>query len=187
MNPFFNDLYEKFERELQAIRTKHIPDAEIVEQGFHCALQYWHQTTEWIKENDFRNKNEEIHFFKKVKPLFVGEIEYHVRLYQAIHFTSIGDVTEISDFLLREIRTIAKFHKDNAAFIHYMHSGDIARDEEYFLRQNHRGPTEWHPLTFGKETEFSTSHDHLVATMVAYEKYKSYLAGRLTSLLSDNE
>ncbi len=121
----------------------------------------------------FLNINDEIHFFKIIKPKFASEREYHQRLYHAMLF-----VQDNYTFWSAERERIKKIIRHHLTFAVYM-KADLSYEDNSYFRQ-YTAP-ECSPLCmWPKETnlQYSSSRDSWVAGLMALERYELWLEAK---------
>src|SRR6186713_104273 len=109
-------------------------EMEAIEACFKCSLDIWGRLQKHIKQNTFASREEEIYFFKKVKPQFTAYIEYYTCRYHALLFRPAEDALELARFWRWELRKIEKFYETHKDFCCYVREGFTEKDDEYFLR-----------------------------------------------------
>src|SRR5690242_7131972 len=62
------------------------PFESAVECAFSSLKNGWIQLKQIVAANDFATDEEEIHFFKVLKPKLIGELEYYGLVYHSILF-----------------------------------------------------------------------------------------------------
>ena len=147
-----------------------------IEICFQISARFWAELRKEIVHHEFTNRSEEIEFFKRLKPMFTSEIEYyglcyHAQLYKA---TSMGN-GDLLKFWNRELKREEKFIGENIAFYLYYTSGDTRHDGKYFTRAKSGMEKYVEPDLNGLDKRVTTSHDHLVASIMALEKYTTYV------------
>ena len=128
-----------------------------------------------VAEHGFKDKNDEIHFFKNVK---IEPLRF------LVHYTEVrscemrmpkwGIQTKLK-YIEVEIDRINSFFDQNLDFQLYMENGGSEKDERYFTRQY----LEERPLAtsypYFKDPLFNTSHDELWAMAKGLGLYADYL------------
>ncbi|HSZ85760.1 MAG TPA: RteC domain-containing protein [Puia sp.] len=186
MNANFLALYEEFIRDLKIILNKNTDDKEKMEFCFRCGIDHWNKLKEKIKQEGFASEEEEINFFKNIKPRFTGEIEYYTQRYHAILFLPLGDTQSQINFWEGELGRLNKFFGSYHEFFNYIHSKKTDRDHRYFLRSNSDGSNIAHANVFDMDQQTATSHDWLLTNMIGYEKYKKFVLEELKKYNSEN-
>ncbi|WP_207423764.1 RteC domain-containing protein [Desertivirga brevis] len=137
------------------------------------------QLREYIAENGFENPEDEVVFFKNIKPVFYSRFIYYQWLYSLESRKPLGGKLALQEYYHSELKSLKHFFNRNHSFYEYYRAGWTFLDEFYFRRQ---GPN-YH--TTGDDHDFdplfSTSHDYILAKIRAAE----VLEGYLESLLSE--
>src|SRR5580700_10955746 len=123
MNANFLALYEARVRDINAILQTNSSDKEKMESCFRGGMDHWNKLKEKIKREGFERDEEEIHFFKCIKPRFTGEIEYYTQRYHAILFSPESDKQSQINFWDGELGRIDKFFGTFHQFFNYYRSG----------------------------------------------------------------
>ncbi len=176
MSPVYQQYHHQLLRAIRIQETREAPESDRVEACFKSSLDYWGKVRELAKGTGFKNKEEEIYFFKETKPWFTAYIEYFTYRYHALLFIPL-DLFEKKRFWKWEERKMQRFYENNFAFCSYIREGATDRDTEYFLRSSRRrsrGPLS-QEFIYDPDEEMATSHDHLVTIMGAYRLYKKYI------------
>jgi hypothetical protein len=160
---------------MNGILASDLNEKEKMEACFRCGIGHWNQLKEKIKLEGFESDEQEIHFFKNIKPRFTGEIEYYTQRYHALLFLPEGDEKLQHDFWEGELGRMDKFFGAYHNFFDYYRSGKTSEDVRYFLLRNTDGSNIAHLNVFDIDQQTATSHDWLLTNMIAYEKYRKYV------------
>ena len=172
--------YQNLQKQLKLCEHKYKWERKKIESCFQACFLMWLGIQGQIMKTGFENTLEEIHFFKTIKPLFTSTLKFYSLCYQAELFRPPGSKLGQKEFWLREQGRLNKFIDKHLQFYTYYKQGKTDLDEEYFLRANKNGFLE-HADQFD---ELSTSHDHLVSSLLALEKYSDYVAAKLNKIAS---
>ncbi|WP_179021837.1 RteC domain-containing protein [Winogradskyella forsetii] len=152
------------------------------------------KTEKWIKrlrrkvvEKGFTSKNEEISFFKHIKPQIFSRLIYYVKLFNIESKRPRSSSKYQVKYLNSHINKLQVFFNDNLEFYHYYRRGATTLDEEYFIRgkSDLRLPTE--SYHFFIDEQFSTCQDTTVATIMAYDMLIVYLQQEIKKLQTNTE
>jgi len=163
-------------------RQQETPELQWVECCFRAAAGFWLHLREALENYHFNSEEEEIDFFKNVKPLFTSQIEFYTLIYQGILFKPEGDPIKIESFWENESARLGRFRENKQAFVRYYKSGDTSLDKLYFLRNSNTARNGIVSKIYDKNANLSTSHDGLVAALIAHEMYYEYTRAKLTDL-----
>lgn len=178
MNEKYENLYADLLRDTGFIWQSSLPETERTESCFKCSLQYWSGLKEIIQRDSFQTDEEEIKFFKYIKPRFTGQLMYYTEVYQYLLFCPGYDPGGIAEFQRKELRKIERFRENHREFIAYCSSKARDRDAAYFLRRNCQGEDLLYAKVFDMDPEASTSHDWLLTQLAGYGLYEEYVRGK---------
>ncbi|MBJ7881616.1 RteC domain-containing protein [Gelidibacter salicanalis] len=140
-----------------------------------------------VIEKGFDSKNEEISFFKHIKPQIFSRLIYYVRLFNIESKRPRSSSKFQIRYLNNHIDKLQVFFNDNLEFYHYYRRGATTLDEEYFIRgkSDLRLPTE--SYHFFIDEQFSTCQDTTVATIIAYDMLIVYLQQEIEKLQTSTD
>lgn len=168
--------------DLQHCKRKRLVRVEEIECCFQICANYWNEVRGRIIHYEFSTSKEEIEFFKMVKPLFTSGIEYYNLLYHAELFEPDFSTEECKKFWQREAHRLKKFAEENASFYNYYKSGCCCDDKIYFTRIDGEQDQLSEVKVYDMESRASSSHDHLVASILALEEYVKYADEKLEEI-----
>lgn len=162
------------------------PDKENAESCFWVAHKYCNRIKELVIQDGFISEQEEIDFFRNVKPRFICFLDYYVILSESLMFVPKEPQTAL-DFWIEESKRIERFNHKHHSFITYYESGSNKSDHEYFLRRNIR-PDLFTVSQNNNEKDYCTNYDLILGNYFAQIKYLEYILCRkqLLELSSDN-
>lgn len=185
MKELYLALYEKMLAEMEHCSQRYATEKEQIECCFQSCERNWNSLQLLLDTYKFSNEQEEIWFFKVIKPRFTALLEYYTLVYKATLFLPDSDSGEIHNFWQKELRFTARFFAENESFYQYYKAGQTEMDELYFVRANN-DPT--HIPThkaYNISPLATTTHDHLIASFIAREKYEQYVKGKISGLPSE--
>jgi hypothetical protein len=164
-------LYESMMQRIEACSKLRPHTMAEIECCFNLAQKHWSCIEQNIEDHLFQSKEDEIEFYKKVKPLFKSQIEFYNLLYQAEIFRPHDEPGALKEFWIKEQQKLDRFIQDNSVFYVYYKNEATNRDEEYFLSgaaENEKGKTIY--------------TDDLIALLMALERYHLYAEHELSLL-----
>jgi len=125
--------------------------------------------------HQFSTLADEVHFFKELKPLFIAQFIYHSRVLSIeAKKPSAGQyvLKEYYEYELRDLNTLTDKFPD---FYEYYRRKATYLDQKYFVRQQFdiKAPLDANRYNF--DEKFTTSHDGLVAQILAGDRLEKYL------------
>jgi hypothetical protein len=181
MNEFYEELYERLTKFLSELLVK---DPDPVNR-LSAVLQEMQKVLSALREKVFSgafpSKQEEIAYFKTVKPKF-----YALRIYQLeLYGLDMNKPAGIKDALLayyrEELRQAERFFKQHAFLYQYYKSGFTEMDHLYFLR-GVEVPVVLLPEMPDLGPDYSTAMDYLFSKFMAYELLQGEIIKRIGGL-----
>ena len=137
---------------------------------------------EFIHQYTFRGTNEEIFFFKDIKPFILCKLIYFNDIYTLELRKPNGSKEVLKEYYKKKQTAITDFCNANLDFYQYYRSKATHLDRYYFLRGHENYQLCDNCSMFDKDPLFSTCCDHRVANMLAYDMLEIYLQQRLQEL-----
>ncbi|MBF8457243.1 RteC domain-containing protein [Kaistella sp. G5-32] len=136
----------------------------------------------WVIIHDFDCWENEITFFKKLKPKLIGSFIYYSKLVSFLSaLPSSGDKLKRKVFE-NEFDHLQYFSLENKDFISYCRRNATYLDSKYFLRFKYDLDVKLSIDIHSYDDRFSSSHDHLVSQMIANDSYEKFLRAELSKL-----
>lgn len=115
------------------------------------------------------------HFFKNLKPLFVAEFIYWSKILGIEAARPNAGQQILKEYYELELRELKTFVDQNADFYEYYRRKATYLDEKYFVRNQTDFKMTTDAQLYSYDTTFSTSHDGLVAQILAHDRLEQYL------------
>jgi hypothetical protein len=134
-------------------------------------------------QNKFQNTEEEIYFFKKIKPQILGKLIYYNKVYRIETTCPFHDGKMYYTYFSSQLTNLKRefmMHICNSDFYRYYRSGREDRDEIYFRRGNINYHDGLNSIVFEIDPEFSTFYDYKIARILANELLYSYLISKIS-------
>jgi hypothetical protein len=174
MKELCTKIYESLLQQLDHQTTTKDSFTQQIEHSFIVCFNHWLQVTKQLSVHDFKNLREEVLFFKKIKPLFTTHIEYYNLLYHFQLFQPDYCSVKMKDFINAETNRLKKFISAHLSFYIYYKTGASYLDAVYFT-QSAVPDSCLFAKVYNINPRFISSHDHLVSTLLALEKYTAWL------------
>lgn len=133
----------------------------------------------YLESKGFRNDAEEIHFFKKIKPLIVSKLIYYNALYKIEIKRPYYSKKSIKRYLNEELHKLKKYFDNNREFYKYHRTNSTYLDNKYFIRGNIDIKLSLDTNYFESDHTFCTSHDYKAAKIIANDLIQVYLEDQL--------
>src|ERR1044072_370897 len=124
-------VYKKVLLQLAYYEATASDEKKWVEWSFGFTIKAWLSIQERVEGVAFADPQEEIIFYKTLKPKFVGLIDFFTLLYRSILFQP-EDVKGQREYWKRELATCKNFLSKHKSFCRYYELGETRMDPVYF-------------------------------------------------------
>lgn len=152
------------------------------EQALKLLLPSLEQLKNFFLSHDFASQEDEIAFFKHIKPQFVYRLIYYNEVYNIEMGKPQGGEKAIRKFLNMELAKLQQFYAANQSFYTYYRMGSTYLDSFYFLRSEPDISFTLDSAYFHADPRFSTPHDYKTARIMANDLLQQYLESELQRL-----
>lgn len=182
MQNYINKLNENICKKILTIETEEGNDLQKLEKIIRCIRFQINELKNFMAKYKFKNKNEEILFFKELKPQVTGKLIYYAEIFRIESKKSFCSDQSTEKYLNDKLEKIKQFFNDNIKFYQYYLLKSTFQDDIYFLRNLESLFFNLDNNNLFSDLAFSTSHDHLVAEFIAYDLLNKYLRSELAKL-----
>ena len=135
----------------------------------------------WLKKYVFKTLQEEIYFFKELKPKLVSKLIYYKSILKLVSTApqTKKDKRKQYEKLLTEIH---RYALQNREFYEYYRSRSSHKDEDHFVRQSYKDIIKYDCYLINYDSKLSTSHDYNVAIIMANDLFVIHLENKLDEL-----
>lgn len=153
------------------------PDVVIrTSQLITCIESIVLELKQFVLKYKFKTVDEEIEFFKTIKPIFISQLWFHKKLFKIRLVESFNDMKTRMKYYQRLLKSLENFMLKHQEFYHYTLSHSNHMDEKYFTRMNAlKGRIE-------NDERFSTHYDEKVARILTNELVKEYVLGAIQKI-----
>ena len=174
---------EKYVRALGKEVNNSLPLSERIAQRFMITVQHFSLLQECLAKHPLASLEEEIYFFKKIKPFFTSRIELYTLQFKGMVFAP-PDPVDAQDYWEQEAGRLAAFERQYPEFVAYIREGREDKDESWFTAAAAADvPVSWR-TAYDVEDHFSSSHDPLLAALMALEQYHEFARKQLGGIIS---
>lgn len=137
----------------------------IIKELLHDLQQFAHNYT-------FVSPQEEIRFFKEMKPVLLSQYFYYKKRFDMTLFDSYKEASRKRQYYESELHKLEQFTRRHEEFVRYCVSGATYFDDVYFTRKE--------KIFSGLiDTRFSTGYDEKLAHILANELIRNHIADLL--------
>jgi hypothetical protein len=170
-------LYKRIERQLAGYGSTATDEKKWIEWGFCITTKAWLAIEETVNSYRFADQQEEIIFYKMLKPKFIGLMNFFTLLYKLVLFQP-DDTPGRKELWKNELTSCRNYLWKHRSFCRYYEEGNTTMDLIYFVQQNNE-----QPLVFGineNNLRNSTSYSDLLARVISIQKYQHYVSEKLS-------
>lgn len=176
------EIIAQFREELKKIEEKNLSEYSNVEEGIQLSRTYLQRLRQAVRKHPFPSQEDEIKFFKYQKPLVYSRIKFYAKIYNYLLLKPAGSNKSQRQFIDNEIKKLQDNYKKNIDFVKYYRENDTALDQYYFVRGNDNLSLVSDTSHFYTDAEFSTSHDNMIAKIMAYDLLINFYNHELIAL-----
>ncbi|WCT14342.1 RteC domain-containing protein [Mucilaginibacter jinjuensis] len=173
MKIFAERIYNALENELNEISLNGDSLTEHYKSSILRCKKAMAKLKKYISTYSFENIDDEIHFFKVIKPQFYSKYIYFINVYNFMMQKPTGGEEIVKEYITYELADLKRFFDHNHSFYQYYRSGSTQMDEVYFTRGGFDVHVELED--FEEDEMYSTSHDYKLSKIIANEKYQDFL------------
>jgi len=179
MNELIGNICKKLDINLKQIDGEISDILKKSEQSIYCINSCLKQLKEYIRQNKFPNQEDEIQFFKEIKPSIYSKLIYFVKIFNIESKRPNGSDESQKKYLLKELDKLEKYFSENLEFYQYMRNKMTFLDDKYFIRGKLDLRLYIDTFIYDADPDFSTSHDYKVAKIIANDLLNIYLKSEL--------
>lgn len=172
-------LYKKMLQQIEDHETIITDEKKWIEWGFRISARTWFGIQQEADNYVFDGQQEEITFYKVVKPRFIALIDYFTLLYKSVLFQP-ENLQGNLEYWQHERAVCKKILSKYQSFCQYYEQGNTTRDHIYFVQE-----TNQQSLIFGIneiKSRAITSYSFLLARVLSIKKYYRYVLEKINFL-----
>lgn len=186
MDTFIKQLEKKLAAQLQNITQEELDQIQRAQKSIKCISESLIQLKKFIAQYAFNDLFEEIQFFKEIKPQIFSQLIYFIKLFNIENRRPMGSYEVQKNYLKHELEKLTYFFNSHLEFYQYYRMNSTYLDEKYFVRGKEDLHLYQDSLMFYVDPDFSTSHDYVVAKIMAHDRLEVYLNRELETLSIKN-
>ena len=132
-----------------------------------------------IVNHPFSNKEEEIYFFKHIKPEVLSRLLYFTDIYNTEMRKPHGSIEVLKKYYNDRLDELTSYFESNLDFYQYYRSKATHLDSHYFVRGHIDFKLCPNCVPYDRDPEFSTCYDHKAAQILANDMLCIYLNKKL--------
>ncbi len=181
MNASYSNYFNEFEKEFEVLKTISNDILVVSYKMIEVIESKLKQIYKWLKKHIFDSVQEEIYFFKELKPRMVSKLIYYKSLLEIEKALPPSKKNKIKSYE-KELSEVNKNMLRHKSFYEYYRSRASYRDEDYFIRRPYKNLLRDDCSLINYDSKLSTSHDYILASMIANDMLTVYLENKLEEL-----
>ena len=182
MQVFSNKLLIELEIILKAIELEQDAGLKRAEASFKACRKSIDQLKVFITKYKFVSEDEEIKFFKEIKPKFTSKLIYHLMLYNIETKKPNGGKEILKHYYTKELQNLKNYFDYNLDFYKYYRAEANYLDHKYFIRNKYDIQLTVDAYIFENDVRFSTAYDYKIAKILAHDLLQVCLEKELVCL-----
>jgi hypothetical protein len=182
MIQFSSNLMKEVDQSLRQINAKNFDTLKKAGELTIVLKDAFERLRTFVCEYRFKNEEEEMLFFKQIKPSLLCDLIYYRKVYNIELNRPIGGDMEVRNYLEKELCRIKDFFDKNNAIYRYYRSGETSNDRQYFLRGHFDNTLYQESFSFERDPLFSTSCDYKIAKILANNQVEDYILTELAKV-----
>lgn len=172
---------EQLQKRIKEIDAAVVEDTDIMRNGkaLSAIRQIIHELKQFTVTYNFKDNQEEIRFFKEIKPVLMCQYFFYKQLFALALFDSFRDRRSRIDNYYRVLQKLQTFASKHQPFYEYCMAGSNYMDSTYFIRngQNLSG--------VDHDEKFTTGYDKILSKILAHELIKQFVLTAIRKLQDD--
>lgn len=182
MDAYIKKMTKDLNEKLQAIEQKETDLFKKVPAAIDVLEDAFQELKTFISDYTFQDEDEEIRFFKELKPQLFCKLIYYQKIYRIEALRPNGSDAAQKAYLIKELDYLKFFFDKNLDFYKYYRSGGTHFDTRCFMRYKPNMHMNLESFYFERDPKFSSHCDFKVSKMMANELIRIYLNEELLKL-----
>ncbi|MCG8308521.1 MAG: RteC domain-containing protein, partial [Cytophagales bacterium] len=179
---FSDQLRSRMNEQIEATRNEETDDLATTAKIIQVIRDSLFELKQFIHLYEFKEQEEEVCFFKEIKPGFQSKYFFHQWVFDKEIETSFLDYEKANKFYEEQLSQIRAFRARNRELYLYFKSGRKHHDHQYFVRRNSQ-----FNLYPDVDCSFSTGYDNKVARIIAYDLLEEFLQKKRNKIPGQSE
>ena len=173
--------FDEFEREYEVLKNASDDVLSVSLEIIRYIEKKLKEIYKWLKKHVFSTVQDEIYFFKELKPRMVSKLLFYKELLK-LEASLPPSKKKKRKHYEELLAAIHQYVVTNKEFYEYYRSRTSFRDEDLFVRHCYKDIIRYDCYQINFDSEICTSHDFNVATIIANDMFTSYLENKLDVL-----
>ncbi len=181
-NQSYNITIKELEVTLTQLKTQTEDFVELTEKAMGLCDSVMSKFRVSVLKYGFISTEEEIYFFKHVKPKVESKFIFYTELFILEAHLPVGECKTQVRYLQNEIAKLCAYQMDNKEFYQYYGRNKTDLDQIYFLRGNLDSRIHEDNISCHSDPNFCTGYDKILARIMANDQLKKYITNEIRKL-----
>lgn len=181
MLQFTSHLKSEVDTKIELIENSEISMITKSLEASRVLRKAYNQLKKFILSYDFQGEEEEILFFKEIKPRLCFRLIYYRKLHNIEMDRPIG-IEKQREYFNDLLDGINRFNSKRLDFMRYYRSGSSHMDTLYFLRGKADAEQYMETFSYEFDEQFTTNCDYKVAKILSNDMLSDYLMREIENL-----
>jgi hypothetical protein len=181
MIKFTKELQQQLNEQLGTIHSEQNGILKVAERAVSISQEFVWKLKQFVDTYTFKDQQEEIQFFKEIKPAIFSNLIYYLDMYNIESKMPPESPRVKRKYFIEEIKKLNTYFEQNIEFYKYYRTNSRHLDTIYFLRNN-TIILNLDAVYFDRDPSFVTSHDYHVSRILANERIRVYVEEQLFKL-----
>ena len=182
MNQKISNLLSELNEQLNFIDLEIDNQLTRCEKAIEIILKSIEKLKDIVKKNTFKTQQEEILFFKEIKPLFLSKFIYYNAIYKIETKKPMVEIELLKKYYNNELLKLKRYFDSNLDFYRYHRTGSTYLDFKYYVRGKFDVKLTLDSYYIETDQSFATSHDYKVAKIIANDLIELYVEDKLLNM-----
>lgn len=174
MVKFTSTQYASMTNELNNIASEALNILQQSERSYAVVRVVLNEIKSFILDYHFKDQQEEIRFFKEIKPQFMRELIYYEELYEIEARKPVGGKEQFVQYYEQEVERIRQYFVRHQVLYNYYRTDKSDYDELFFTRANNsKSNTAGNPMEI--DNRICTAHSYRLSKLQGFEMVNDYL------------
>lgn len=172
---FTEKLLNQMKEHAETIKSSHDESLTMASRMIPAVQDAIHDLQQFTYNYSFSDQQEEIAFFKELKPVLVSHYYYYRKEFMVSLYDSFKDTFHKKAYYESVLERMEQYARKHNEFYLYCMTGQVHLDDKYFTRKgsSYRGLI---------DSKFSTGYDGKLAKLLANELMKKIIHERISRL-----
>ncbi|MCK8143299.1 RteC domain-containing protein [Flavobacterium sp. I-SCBP12n] len=134
MKLFSESLQSELDRKLELIPLEGAYTVRYYEEAIKILIMGLEKLKTYLIKYKFKDKNEEIEFFRYVKPMFAGKLIYYTEIYNIETNKPYGPKKTLRKYYNSELLKLKTFFDENQEFYRYYRTNNRCLEIGFFIQ-----------------------------------------------------